>query len=214
MSLTHHVLLITGGGESFHDNPNAALAIGEALEADSIRVTTSTVADDLLTLVGRPYTCVALYTAKDFLNDAHVDALASYVRAGGGLLGLHGATATNKLNPRWTKLIGGMFTGHPPGFEFTVHVSDPAHPLVKGLQDYSGHDELYTLDMHDTVHTFLTAPWEGKTHPLGWTKTDGQGRVVYLASGHSATMLRHPTVSTLIARGARFAGGEVPGEGD
>jgi len=207
MSLTHHVLLITGGGESFHDNPGAALAIAEALEAASISVTRSTRADDVSQLADGTYTCVALYTAKDFLTDAHVEQIAAFVRAGGGLLALHGATATHKQNTTWTKLVGGMFTGHPPGFEFTVNVSDPQHPIARGLSDYVGHDELYTHDMHDTVHTFLTAPWENKIHPLGWSKSEGKGRVVYLASGHSPLMLRHPTVRTLIARGARFAGG-------
>ena len=40
----------------------------------------------------------------------------------------------------------------------------------------------------------------GKPQPLGYTKSEGKGRVAYLANGHDPRSLTHPTVKQLVER--------------
>jgi predicted dehydrogenase len=60
----------------------------------------------------------------------------------------------------------------------------------------------------DDFQTFLTAWWDGKPHPMGYTKSEGKGRVAYLANGHDPRSLAHPTVGQLVIRAIRWARGE------
>src|SRR5690606_34258751 len=69
-------------------------------------------------------------------------------------------------------------------------------------------DELYVSELHDEVRVFLTAWWKGKPEPMGYTKSEGAGRVAYLANGHTVSARTNPEVSKMIIRAGRWANGE------
>lgn len=150
---------------------------------------------------------VALYTQGDTFDPAQVEALTRFVREGNGLLGIHTAAATNKTDDAYAKLIGSRFIGHGPVSEFDVRVSDPKHVMARGIDDFRVMDELYLLKRFDRFQIFLTASSKDAEQPMGYTKAEGKGRVVYLANGHDPRSLNHPMVQELIVRGARYAAG-------
>jgi scyllo-inositol 2-dehydrogenase (NADP+) len=202
----HHVLLIVGG--KHHDYEKGGAALAESLQSTGIGVEVTGDASAVQGLSGGKYDCVMLYTQGDRFDGPQVEALTKFVRGGGGLVGVHSATATNKDDPKYAALLGSRFMGHGPVFDFKVSVSDPEHPIAHRVQDYRITDELYVSQPVGEVRPFLTAWWKGKQEPMGYTRQEGKGRVVYLANGHDLRSLTHPTVRQMLVRAVRYAAGE------
>ena len=90
--------------------------------------------------------------------------------------------------------------------KFTVNVANKAHRLTQGLPDsFDVSDELYLIELQENCDVLLTTELvkdpspegfgftydkdtsllpDGKTRALGYSKTVGQGEVVYVALGH------------------------------
>jgi len=206
MSVQHRVLLITGG--KWHDYAAGAQVMGDALRAAGATVTATEDAAAIGSLAGGAYDCVLLYTQGDRFDDAQIDALARFVRGGGGLVGVHSAADTNTASEPFAKLMGGVFKTHGPVFDFQVDVSDPDHPIAHRVQPFRIVDELYVLEPRSEFRTFLTAWWEGKPQPMAYSREEGKGRVVYLANGHHAQALSNPAWQQILGRAVRYAAGE------
>lgn len=141
-----------------------------------------------------------------WMTEGHAQALADWVGAGHGFLGLHSATAFFGQDV-YDRMIGGVFLDHPPIHEFPVRVTDAGHPVTEGVADFVIEDELYLLrPVVDDLQVLLEAEWEGITRPLGWARSHGAGRVCYLANGHDEAALRNPAVERLIQNGAGWCG--------
>lgn len=134
--------------------------------------------------------------------------LRDWVRAGGRWFALHGTnsilrfTAEGKVNspreaPVLMETLGSQFIAHPPIGPYKVHISDPDHPLVKGVPEFETSDELYQSvyhgDLKELLHCFNTGPgtgfieddWPvGQKHLVMYMKPQGQGCVTYLTLGH------------------------------
>lgn len=134
-------------------------------------------------------------------QEAH---LADFVRRGGGFLGLHGATVFGDEYPVYLEMIGGRFRHHAAYTELVVQVHDHEHPVTEGVADFSVRDEPYVVDRYPGSEVLLTGDWDDTSHPLGWARTYGQGRVCYLANGHDRNALDAPEVRKLIRNAARW----------
>lgn len=109
-------------------------------------------------------------------------ALEDFVRAGKGLVGVHGANwsfsglvvlgdgsvPTGIMEPPWPaykQMIGGVWSdkppasGHAPRHKFAVRIVDPDSPITKGLpKTFEADDELYhNMHMVPGVHILATA---------------------------------------------------------
>src|SRR5580704_11875519 len=104
MSVAHNVLLITGG--CCHDYKSGAEIIAKALAPQGITVTHTEDASAVTRLAGGAFDCVMLYTQGEKFKEAEVDALVQFVKNGGGLVGIHSASDTNKNSAAYMKLIG------------------------------------------------------------------------------------------------------------
>ena len=157
-----------------------------------------------------------------FLNDEQRHAFQRYVERGGGLVGLHSASTSEKDWPFFWQTIGGKFLRHPKKQKFTVHVRDATHPSTRHLQaSFEWEDEAYfhnflNPDIHtllDTDPTALTDPDRaqhpselfGKSLPLAWTITSGGTRVFYTALGHNKQDYMNPLLYQHILGGILWA---------
>ena len=128
-------------------------------------------------------------TGKAFVN---------FVAAGNGLLILHSGTALYDNAPSLCRLMGGVFTGHPPQCPVTV-APRPDHPLTAGSETFTLKDEHYMMEMNDpNVDLFLDTESEHGRQPAGWTRTEGDGRVCVLTPGHNPEVWRHPPYQALL----------------
>ena len=125
-------------------------------------------------------------------------AFVNFVAAGNGLLILHSGTALYDNAPSLCRLMGGVFTGHPPQCPVTVAPRGD-HPLTAGSETFTLRDEHYMMEMNDpNVELFLDTESEHGRQPAGWTRTEGDGRVCVLTPGHNPEVWRHPSFQALL----------------
>jgi uncharacterized protein len=123
-------------------------------------------------------------TNPETLSPAQTASLAAYVRAGGGLLAVHGATVSGQPNPAMRALMGALFVSHPPQFAWTVYPMHQPHPITEGAEAFTVHDEFYVQDVTADIAVHMVALDRGVAHPMVWTRAEGQGRVAGIAMGH------------------------------
>ncbi|MCW3842878.1 ThuA domain-containing protein [Micromonospora yasonensis] len=105
----------------------------------------------------------------DALNAAELAAFKEYIQAGGGYVGLHGASDAIHNVPWYRDLVGAWFTNHPGGqngegtcgscINVRVNTEDPTNPAVAHLpKTWLTIDELYNFDHNPRaeVHTLLS----------------------------------------------------------
>jgi type 1 glutamine amidotransferase len=129
----------------------------------------------------------------------------TYVRGGGGLLGVHSGTADYLEAATLRRLLGGVFTHHPKQCLVTV-TPQAGHPLA-GCPPFTAPDEHYFMEMDDpAVEIFMTTTSEHGTQPGGWTRSEGDGRVCVLTPGHNVEVWLEPSFQTLLANSLRWCG--------
>jgi hypothetical protein len=129
-----------------------------------------------------------------------------FVRGGQVLIGIHSATVTDETREGYIELIGGRFTHHSHYHEFEVQVQEREHPVTSKVDDFKIPDELYVLDREPKgARVLATAIWEDGAQPLLYTKSYGQGQVLYNAFGHDKAAFDHPTFHKLIVQGLQWA---------
>ena len=142
------------------------------------------------------------------LETGEEDALFSFVESGGGFVGIHGATASFKTNPRYHEFLGGRFTGHGLPCKIHARVVDRDHPVTAGLgmATFSLKDEPYDHELLDErVHVLVDRDGKRGTAPMAWIKEHGKGRIVYIAFGHYTKVLEHPAVRGLVLGAVSWA---------
>jgi type 1 glutamine amidotransferase len=58
------------------------------------------------------------------------------------------------------------------------------HPITAGVEAFAVHDEFYVQAYDDTIAIHAIALDRGVAHPMVWSRSEGQGRVAYVAMGH------------------------------
>lgn len=221
------------------NDPIDALAIGEntfpfhALEDvepmlvaafDADIAVRPTIERDALTNLSE-YDVVIDYLTDHTLSDAQLDGLLSFVKDGGGYVGVHCASVLTTVEPEdpnevtarrdepfpeLRALLGGHFLTHPSPREFAVAIDDSDHPVTAGLSAFTVEDEPYQLDVdEDAIRVLARMDESGDlaNMPVAWVREYGEGRVFYCSLGHTEAAFTHPTVRILFSRGARWAAG-------
>jgi type 1 glutamine amidotransferase len=157
-----------------------------------------------------------------FSEDAQRDAFKRYIEAGGGFVGLHSASGSERDWPYFWSVLGGKFAAHPRQQSFTVRVVDPTFAAVKGLPaQFTWTDECYFLDhLNPDIHPVLVtdrtklATLEPMTIdatkfpvdlPLAWYHEFDGGHEFYLALGHNKEDYENPLLYGIIKNGILWA---------
>ena len=148
-----------------------------------------------------------------WMTDRQEQAVIDFVKAGGGLLALHNANALrpwdDKAGPAAIlRLLGSQYDGHGSSSErFTVAVLDASHPITRGVGGFQVVGERHRPKLLGAGNTpLLSASSGGETSVAGYVRTEGKGRVFYLALGHNRKALEAPEVQRLLVNGARWCG--------
>lgn len=151
----------------------------------------------------------------------------SYIKSGGGYVGIHAAGDASHAGWNWymTELLGTTFTQHTLNPQFqtaTVSLDKPDHPAVQGLPSSWEHfEEWYSFDRSprstgvDVLITvdeatyipegFLGADLRMGDHPIVWSRCIGKGRVLYSAFGHAAAAFESTQQKQLLLNATRWA---------
>jgi type 1 glutamine amidotransferase len=159
---------------------------------------------------------VFLNTSGDVLDTVQQAEFERYIQAGGGLLGIHCASSTEKGWPWYGRLVGAVFTGHPEPQDGVIDVINRTHPATAHLPArWQWHDEWYNFGtIQPGLHVLFKADettYKGGTngagHPLAWYHEYDGGRAFYTALGHfdaaysDALFIKHLTAGLQYAMG-------------
>ncbi|MEV0460326.1 ThuA domain-containing protein [Catellatospora methionotrophica] len=163
------------------------------------------------------------------LNAAQRLALQNFVRGGGGWVGLHAASASERDWAWYDGLVGTIFDQHPDFsstggvFPGRVKVLDRAHPSTKNLPElWERSEEWYNWITNPTgrVHTLaqikvrdgIPGMNEGVDHAYSWCQNYDGGRSWFTAGGHSISSFSEPYFLDHLRYGIEWAAGAVAGD--
>ncbi len=165
---------------------------------------------------------VFLNTTGDILDDAQQQALETFVRSGGGWVGVHAAADTEYDWPFYATLVGAHFASHPAIQPATILVLDRTHPATSHLPErWVRTDEWYNFKASPTGNVHVLARLDERTytggsmghdHPIAWCHEVEAGRAFYTALGHTAGSFAEPHFLRHLVQGIRWAAGLVPGD--
>nr|WSS72663.1 ThuA domain-containing protein [Streptomyces sp. NBC_01175] len=149
-------------------------------------------------------------------------ALRTYIRAGGGWVGLHGAAAGAHDWDWYEGLVGATVDRATPVQTGRVEVLDHAHPSTVTLPDlWERTEEWYNwrTDPAGTVHTLagirvrdgIAGLDEGADHPWSWCQDYDGGRSWFTAGGGAAQDFRDGAFLSHLLGGIEWAAGAKPG---
>ncbi len=165
-----------------------------------------------------------------FGNDSQRDAFKRYIQSGGGFVGIHSASGSERSWPYFWSVLGGKFVRHPRIQTFTVRVKDARHPATRDLpESFPWNDECYYVDhVNPDIKPLLVTdvasiddpkkaeyPGDrfGDSLPLAWYHTFDGGREFYTALGHKKEDYKNPLLLKQILGGILWAMGESRAEG-
>jgi len=160
-----------------------------------------------------------------FENDSQREAFRGFIRSGGGFVGIHSASGSERDWDYYQKVVGAKFKRHPNLQRFTVQVVDAKFPAAEGLPaSFEWEDECYYVEklqpgVKPVLETdprqivdpqFAADPGDliGGMRPLAWYQTFDGGREFYLALGHKKEDYENPILTRLILGGIEWAMGE------
>jgi len=125
-----------------------------------------------------------------------------FIHAGGGFVGIHSASGSERQWPWYWALLGGKFVRHAAFQPFTLKVMDPQHPSTSFLgESWNWLDEFYYVDhMNPELHILLAGDMTtlkdpakdkqpgalpGHLFPLAWCHEFEGCRAWYTALGHT-----------------------------
>jgi cytochrome c len=142
-----------------------------------------------------------------------------YIRAGGGFVGFHCVSLSERGNPWFVGLVGATFAGHPRIQQGVLVVQDRQHPSTRSLPQRWDHiDEWYTFtdNPRARVRVLLTVDETtydpetyslGADHPISWCHNYDGGRSWYTALGHRPEAFSEPRFLQHLLGGILWAAG-------
>ena len=145
-------------------------------------------------------------------TERHERAIADFVGAGGGLVGLHAGVASYAHKGTYGQTLHGSFAYHPEELpEFQVRPLGARHVLLEGFREFSLRDEMYFVRVDSAQTTRLLeidAPDYGSS-TAAWAHACGMGRVFCFTPGHRSEVLADPGYLRFLARGIQWARGRL-----
>jgi type 1 glutamine amidotransferase len=202
------VLLYTSP-DRYHNQalPTAIKAFEHLAEKNFFTLTWTQLQSDIAQANLKQYAVVVfLFSNARELNTEQVSALQSFVRAGGGFVGVHSSSVDSAQDPWFKKLVGRSFRGHPEKQSGVLDVADKNFPATMHLPDrWLWTDEWYEFGeaLTPNLHVILKvdestySPLEHQEpggrprigmdgdHPIAWYQEFEGGRSFYTALGHS-----------------------------
>ena len=180
----------------------------------------------------KQYTMLIFTSTNNDVFDTDEQRLAfrRYIQAGGGFVGIHSVTGTERKWTWFKQMLGGTFAWHAKNQNFKVKIIDSSHPTVQGLplvwerqfgdecyfakELYPGikvtmaHD-LHSLDSRDQDKIAqFSAPFKD-LYPAAWYQKFDGGNIWISTLGHNKEYYQEPVFMKHILQGIEYIAGEV-----
>jgi uncharacterized protein len=191
------VLIISGAGyysDPWHPFADTSQRLAGIITGLGHQVAVSEAVEESLAKPGDPDLIVVnIGNPRETRPQSRIDAaeqgLDRHLQRGGALLGVHVSATSMTTMSEWSQMLGGHWvrgrTMHPKQDLATVVVRPDAHPIARGLTDFTVFDERYSY-LHTNPHIAVLCEQstDGRLHPIVWARESGLARVVYDGLGH------------------------------
>jgi type 1 glutamine amidotransferase len=161
---THNSTMMLDGKKAYiHDNIAECVKAIEKIGADNYFKVVHSDDPGVFTNVNlKSYKAIIFANSnnKAFDNEAERKAFQDYIHHGGGFVGIHSASGSERDWPWFWQLLGASFGWHPPLQKFTVHIKDKNHPATRFFNGdtWDWEDEFYVMkEQPKNVHVLLEA---------------------------------------------------------
>ena len=228
------VLIYTKSGKGYvHDN--IASAVASIQELGAANKFTVEVSDDptVFTEANLKKYKLLIFTSTNndvFDTDDQRVAFRRYIEAGGGFVGIHSVTGTER-NWKWFKMmIGETFSWHAKFQKFIVKNIDPTHPSMKdvpakweredecyfGKELYPGMKvlmvhELSSLQTDQADQVQKNAGSFADYYPAVWYQHFEGGNIWITTLGHSKESYQDPVYKNHLLQGIKYIANEYKG---
>ena len=225
-----NVLVFSKVTNFYHDSIPAGIAAVEQLGEEHGFAVTATDDASIFTDAGlRDFDVIVFNNTNSTPNsgdllDAHQRAaFQRFIKGGGGYVGWHAATASERDWDWYEGLVGTIFDNHPSPRPGRIEVLDEAHPSTADLPElWERTEEWYNWtnapngDVHVLTEIRTTdnpdGLTEGPEHAHAWCQVYDGGRSWYTASGHFSEAFSEPDFRQHILGGIEWAAGAAPGD--
>lgn len=154
----------------------------------------------------KDFSALVIYVHHKKISERALSLFDEFISSGGGVLGVHTATASFKDQSHYFEILGGRFIGHGPLAPFKVKPF-PESEIFAGIPAFTIKDELYIHELQPGITPHLTAMHEGQEVPIVWTYRYGQGRICYAVPGHRTETMRDANYQKVLQRGLAWVCG-------
>lgn len=192
-------VLFLGHESKHHDSATHAAMVMESFGRDAIFFDYFTKPDCLNRETLGHYDAVLLYANHEKITPQQFSALSDFIETGHGFLPIHCASACFGNEPKFIAMVGGRFKSHKTD-TFAAKIVDSAHPIMRGVAEYSTWDETYVHDQHNPAQRKILAERidGNEREPWTWVREQGKGRIFYTASGHDKRTWSNPEFQKLL----------------
>jgi len=150
-----------------------------------------------------------------------------WVKAGGGVMGIHAATDCSYKWKEYGEMMGGYFAGHPWHMLVQIKNDDPSNPInaVFSNKGFEVTDEIYQFNRgvysRQKLRVLLSLDYDklkkkggarkDKDYAVSWINTHGKGRIFYCSLGHRDEIFWNPVVLKHYLAGLQWALGDLKG---
>ena len=146
------------------------------------------------------FSALVIYLHHKEISERTLASLDGFVFNGGGILGVHSATAAFQKHSHYFEILGGRFIGHGPIEPFEVKPVLQSE-IFDGIPAFTVKDELCIHELQPGITPHFTAIHEEQEVPIVWTYHYGQGRVCYAVPGHRTKTMQDETYQKILQRG-------------
>lgn len=228
------VLVYTKNGVGYvHDNiPSAVACIKELGVENKFTVDVSDDPNIFTEANLKKYTMLIFTSTNNdvFATDEQRVAFRRYIEAGGGFVGVHSVTGTERKWAWFKMMLGETFTWHANFQPFSLINIDPKHPSMEGIPAvWTKEDECYfgremypgikvlmmhdvtTLDKKQSDLILKNAGTFGDYFPAVWYQSFQGGHVWVTTLGHAKTDYQNPMYRNHLLQGIKFIANQYQG---
>lgn len=218
VSQQKNILIYTHNGKGYlHSNIATSVEALKKLCSENGYKTESSDDPSIFTEANlKRFSCIIFSNTNNetFDTEEQKQAFVNYTHRGGGFVGIHSASGSERKWPWFAAMLGGRFVRHPVLQKFTIKVIDKKHPATSFMgETWEWEDECYfTNNLNPDIHVLLAADLRtitdekkveypgvtfGDYFPLSWYHEFEGGKQFYTALGHKesyysdAAFLKH-----------------------
>jgi len=162
----------------------------------------------------KTFDVVVFYDMPKSISETEKDSYFKLLKLGKGLVFLHHSQCSYQNWAEYKTIVGGKYheernspssSTYQHDVRFTVRITDPKHPVTKGIKNFEILDEVYgNTEVLTGVTPLLETEHPQSSKTIGWTHKIENSRIVYIQPGHDKNGYFNPNYQKLIRQAIAY----------